>query len=339
MKISRLHTIITRFPKKKILVVGDVMLDEFLWGKVSRISPEAPVPVVEVTKSSFFPGGAANVARNLRALGAPVAILGVVGDDRAGADLRSILDDRGVDTTGLLVDPTRPTTVKTRIVAHHQQVVRFDRENCTNLDRAVVDKLTEHYRKLLNDVSGVIFEDYNKGVLTLPLLNLLVKQAQKSNKITTADPNARRPQRCRHFTAITPNRSEAFSAAGITPSEPSLVVLEDEPLLRVGKVLLQKWQPQNLLITLGEQGMCLFRRGKKPHHIPTVAQEVFDVSGAGDTVIGTLTLALVAGSNALEAAEISNHAGGIVVGKVGTATCSPEELLESFRNNGHPKGI
>ena len=186
---------------------------------------------------------------------------------------------------------------------------------------------------LLNDVSGVIFEDYNKGVLSYPFFNSLVKLAHWKKKITTADPNSRRPQRCRNFTAITPNRSEAFSAAGIPLSEPTSVVLDDKPLLKVGNVLLQKWQPQNLLITLGEQGMCLFRKGKRPYHIPTVAKEVFDVSGAGDTVIATFTVALVAGANPLEAAEISNHTGGIVVGKVGTATCSVEELVKSFRRN------
>jgi D-beta-D-heptose 7-phosphate kinase/D-beta-D-heptose 1-phosphate adenosyltransferase len=330
MNSKRLREILACFPRQRILVVGDVMLDQFLWGKVSRISPEAPVPVVEITRESFFPGGAANVARNLRALDSAVTVLGVLGDDEAGGELRGLLEQQGIDTNGLIVDPNRPTTVKTRIVAHHQQVVRFDREKCAGLSSALERKVLEYFGAHLEDVSAVVFEDYAKGVLSQRLLNILQRQAHRARKITAADPNSRQRLRYAGLTAVTPNRGEAFAAAGMPYVEPVNDVLRDEALLRVGQKLLRTWKPRNLLITLGEHGVCLFRPGKKPHHIPTVAQEVFDVSGAGDTVIATLVLALAAGAGPIEAAEISNHAAGVVVGKVGTATCSPGELLKSF---------
>ncbi len=330
MNLARLKKLFTAFPQHDILVVGDVMLDQFLWGKVSRISPEAPVPVVEVTKQSCFPGGAANVARNLRALGGQVKTLGVVGDDEAGRQLRDLLDAQGVDTGGLIVDEDRPTTVKSRIVAHHQQVVRFDREQAAPLPPPLAGQLLEYLAHHIDRISAVIFEDYGKGVLSQSSLNAMHRLARHRRKITTADPNSRSLLRFNGLTVITPNRAEAFAAAGRPFAEPGADVLADAALLGVGETLLCKWKPANLLVTLGEQGMCLFRTGKKPHHIPTVAQEVFDVSGAGDTVIATLTLALAAGANPVEAAEISNHAAGVVVGKVGTATCSPEELCASF---------
>jgi len=339
MTSARLKTLLSRFPQQTILVVGDVMLDQFLWGKVSRISPEAPVPVVEVTRESFFPGGAANVARNLRALGSPVRIVGVLGDDDAGEELRDLLEQQGIETSGLAIDPNRPTTLKTRIVAHNQQVVRFDRERAEKLSPLVVRKLMEYFESQLDHCAAIIFEDYGKGVLTQRLVDDMHRLAKSRRKITAADPNSRHLLRYSGLTAITPNRSEAFVAAGLPYVEPADNVLSDEPLLRVGRALLRKWKPRNLLITLGEHGMCLFRPDQKPHHIPTVAQEVFDVSGAGDTAIATLVAALAAGANPVEAAELSNHASGVVVGKIGTATCSPAELLESFARNRQPSRL
>jgi D-beta-D-heptose 7-phosphate kinase/D-beta-D-heptose 1-phosphate adenosyltransferase len=335
MNAKRLRHILADFPRQRILVVGDVMLDRFLWGKVSRISPEAPVPVVDINRESLFPGGAANVARNLRALGSSVSILGVLGDDDTGENLRELLDQQGVNTDGLIVDPNRPTTLKTRIVAHGQQVVRFDREKCVDLPLQIERKVLEHFESRLENVSAVIFEDYAKGLLSQRLLNAMQRLARHTRKVTAADPNSRSRIRYSGLTAVTPNRSEAFAAAGLPPTEPAEDVLRDEALLRVGQTLLRMWKPRNLLVTLGEDGMCLFRPDKKPHHIPTVAQEVFDVSGAGDTVIATLVLALAAKADAVDAAEISNHAAGVVVGKVGTATCSPDELIASFLRNRH----
>jgi D-glycero-beta-D-manno-heptose-7-phosphate kinase len=335
MNRARLQSILRQFPQQNILVIGDVMLDHFLWGKVSRISPEAPVPVVEVQSESYFPGGAANVARNLRALGSRVTILGTIGDDDAGAELTDILNQQGVETHGLVVDSNRPTTLKTRIVAHHQQVVRFDRERSSPLSPLLQRRLLDNFASQIENVAAVIFEDYGKGVLSQTLVNAMHNLAKRRGKITAADPTARHLLRFQGLTAITPNRFEAFAAAGRENVEPLDDVLADEPLLQVGRKLLAKWKPANLLVTLGEHGMCLFRPGKKPHHIPTVAQEVFDVSGAGDTAIATLVLALAARAGAVEAAEISNHAAGIVVGKIGTATCSTEELVASFARNRH----
>jgi D-beta-D-heptose 7-phosphate kinase/D-beta-D-heptose 1-phosphate adenosyltransferase len=235
----------------------------------------------------------------------------------------------------LIIDPNRPTTLKTRIVAHNQQVVRFDHERKDAITPMIERKIVEAFRTHLESVVAIIFEDYAKGVLSQRLLNLMQRLAHKERKLTAADPNSRRVLRYSGLTAVTPNRAEAFAAAGISYVEPADEVLRDVALIRVGQTLLRMWRPRNLLITLGEHGMCLFRPGKKPHHIPTVAQEVFDVSGAGDTVIAAFVLALAAGANPVEAAEISNHTAGIVVGKIGTATCSPAELAESFARNRH----
>ena len=330
MNSKRLREILSRFPRQRILVVGDVMLDQFLWGKVSRISPEAPVPVVEITRESFFPGGAANVARNLRALDSSVSVLGVLGDDDAGAELRATARttgrpyrwfDRGSQPSHDGQDAHRRP---------HQQMVRFDREKCVGVIIRTRAQGLEYFEASLKNVSAVIFEDYAKGVLSQRLLNILQRRAHHARKITAADPNSRQRLRyCGPHCGDT-EPGEAFAAAGLPYVEPVDEVLRDEALLRVGQKLLRTWKPRNLLITLGEHGVCLFRPGKKPHHIPTVAQEVFDVSGAGDTVIATLVLALAAGADPIEAAEISNHAAGVVVGKVGTATCTARELVESF---------
>ena len=333
MKTDRLKKILDRFAHQNILVVGDVMLDHFLWGKVSRISPEAPVPVVDIQRESFFPGGAANVARNLRALTGRVTVLGSVGADVAGEQLCAILHEQGVETRGLVTDADRPTTLKTRIVAHHQQIVRFDKEQTQPLSPALQTQLQNNFQAQLPAVNAVIFEDYGKGVLTQKLFNAVHRSAHRAGKITAADPTARHLLRYSQLTAVTPNRAEAFAAAGMTNTPALDDVLADEPLLKCGARLLRQWRPENLLITLSEHGMCLFRHGQKPHHIPTVAQEVFDVSGAGDTAIATLVLALAAGANAVEASEISNHAAGIVVGKIGTATCTPDELIASFNRH------
>jgi len=330
MRTGQLRSILKLFPRQTVMVVGDVMLDQFLWGKVSRISPEAPVPVVEVTRESCFPGGAANVARNLYELGAKVHALGIVGRDREGEILRRILHENRVNTRGLLTDARRRTTVKSRIVAHNQQVVRFDRESVEPISSSLEDKLLHQFIETLPKADAVVFEDYAKGLFTQALLDEMLGLARKQGIITAADPNPRRVLDYRQLTAVTPNRHEAFAAASVSYAEAVDDVLHDAALMSVGDVLLDKWEPENLLITLGEHGMCLFRRGKRPHHIPTVAQEVFDVSGAGDTVIATLVVALAAGADPVTAAEISNYAAGVVVGKIGTATCSPGELLESF---------
>ena len=261
-------------------------------------------------------------------------MLGVLGDDNAGEELRELLDQQGIETDGLLVDPERPTTLKTRIVAHHQQVVRFDKERTDALSAAMAKRLLEIVRCRARPCLGRHLRGLRQGRAHADVARsrwraVPIAPARLPPPIRTRGIHCDSPG----LTAITPNRSEAFAAARVPYSEPIDEVLRDEPLMRVGKILLRQWRPKNLLITLGEHGMCLFRSGQKPHHIPTVAQEVFDVSGAGDTAIATLVLALAAGANPVEAAEISNHAAGVVVGKIGTATCSTEELVESFARN------
>lgn len=331
--VAQVRDILQRIPRLSVLVVGDVMLDRFIWGNVQRISPEAPVPVVEVNREDFYPGGAANVARNIRALGAACEIIGVRGADRSGDQLEETLNRLQIGTAGLFTDDARPTTVKTRVIAHQQQVVRFDFESVQPVSPPLAARILDYYRAALPRVDAVIFEDYAKGLLTPALLTMMQQLARRAGKITAADPNPRQHLPFQQVTAITPNRHEAFAAAGKPYLAAPGNMDEDHPLFDVGMTLLRKWRPRYLLITLGEHGMCLFQRDAAPLHIPTVAREVFDVSGAGDTVIATFTLALAARANAVQAAEISNHAAGVVVGKLGTATCSPQELLASFRAN------
>ncbi|HEV2804477.1 MAG TPA: PfkB family carbohydrate kinase [Chthoniobacterales bacterium] len=333
MNSRRLKEILARAKTKRLLVVGDLMLDEFVWGKVARISPEAPVPVVEVTGESFYPGGAANVARNLREFTGKVAVVGLFGSDRGGRQLRDLLAAQKIDTANAIEDPAFPTIVKTRIIARNQQVVRVDREQLRSPSPAQVARVAGKLRALLGKTDAVIFEDYGKGFLSSDLVRKISEQAFAAGKIVTADPNPHHPVEWKNLTAVKPNRNEAFLAAGLPWSDPSETPGSDKPLLEAGKILLEKWETELVLITLGEQGMMLFQRGRKPHHIPTKAQQVFDVSGAGDTAIALFTLALCAEATPVEAAEIANHGSAVVVGKLGTATVTPDELSGSFEND------
>ncbi len=326
----RVEQLLRTFSSKRLLVIGDLMLDEFIWGNVQRISPEAPVPVVEVDRESFFPGGAANVARNLREFGAGVQVMGMVGADAHGDQLRKLLAGEGIDTGCIQQLPGYPTIVKTRIIARHQQIVRVDREKKIGLPAAQCAHVLEQLDALMPNLDAIIFEDYAKGLLTQELVDQITARANAAGKIITVDPNPGSRVAWHQVTGVTPNRSEAFGAAAHAHSDPVEPVENDRALLEVGATLLEKWQPGNLLITLGEHGMMLFRRDQTPFHIPTRAREVFDVSGAGDTAIALFTLALCGGATPEEAAEISNHAAGIVVGKLGTATVTPAELVESF---------
>ena len=334
MKAERLRELLARFSAQRLLVIGDLMLDEFIWGKVSRISPEAPVPVVEVCETSYYPGGAANVARNLREFTRDVDVMGLVGRDAHGQQLKALLAEGGIGLRLVEEAADWQTIVKSRVIARQQHVVRVDRES-----RVGVGVLaTAHERALchLRDEGGfdrfdaVILEDYAKGFLDQAFVDALSDLAASGNRVLTVDPNPRNPLHWRGATAVKPNRAEAFSAAGVPPSEPEEPASEDRALLDVGATLLERWGPQSLLITLGEGGMMLFQPGHAPFHLSTRAREVFDLSGAGDTAIALFTLALAAGATASEAAEISNHAAGVVVGKLGTATVTPAELLESF---------
>ncbi len=326
----RLTEIVSRFPTARILVVGDIMLDEFIWGKVSRISPEAPVPVVEVAREEFFPGGAANVARNLAEFTKGAGVFGIVGQDVPADRLKTLLREEGVQLDALVQDAAYQTIVKTRIIARQQHVVRIDRERRLSLTPEHAARALERIGALLPDLDALIIEDYGKGLLDQEFATQLCTLANRAGKILAVDPNPHNPLRWEQVTVMKPNRAEAFASAGALASEPIDPPTEDAALVAVGRTLGECWHFDQLLITLGEQGMILFQKDAAPFHAPTRALKVFDVSGAGDTVIALYTLALCAGATPPEAAEIANHASGVVVGKLGTATCTREELLASF---------
>ena len=320
MDFSKIKNRVRNFKNVKVLVVGDLILDEFLWGDVSRISPEAPVPVVWVKKENFMPGGASNVANNLSALGADVYLAGVVGDDEHGTILKAELEQKGVNIAGLVTDDSRPTILKTRVVAQHQQVVRIDKEKVDPLSSNIVEKLVGYIEGMIKDIDAVVIEDYGKGVITSALLSKVVPAAKRYNKIISVDPKEEHFKYYKGISVITPNNHEAARAVGFE--------IKDEATLRkAGEMLLKKLNCRIALITLGENGMAVFQKSKPMKHIPTVAQEVFDVSGAGDTVIASYTLSLAAGADPIMAAHIANCAAGIVVGKIGIAVVTPEELL------------
>jgi D-beta-D-heptose 7-phosphate kinase/D-beta-D-heptose 1-phosphate adenosyltransferase len=333
MNVRRLREILANAKTKRILVIGDLMLDEFVWGRVGRISPEAPVPVVEVTGESFYPGGAANVARNLREFIDDVSVVGLIGSDRGGRQLRGLLAEQKIDTTDAIEDAGFQTIVKTRIIARNQQIVRVDREQVRSPSPDQISRIVENVRRRLTEIDAIIFEDYGKGLLSAELVGQICDEGLKAGKIVSGDPNPRHPLEWKNITAVKPNRNEAFLAAGLPWSDPIDPADQDQALLKVGDTLLNKWDTKYLLITLGEQGMMLFQKGNQPHYIPTKARQVFDVSGAGDTAIALFTLALCAGATPGEAAEIANHGSAVVVGKLGTATVTSEELLASFEND------
>jgi D-beta-D-heptose 7-phosphate kinase/D-beta-D-heptose 1-phosphate adenosyltransferase len=316
--------------KCRILVIGDVMLDHFIWGHVRRISPEAPVPIVEVTREEFYPGGAANVARNISPFSPHTHLMGRVGKDSAADRLRDLLIADKVDPAPLLVHDTLPTISKARVSARQQQIVRVDREKLLPLTADELAEIEKRLRALAPNLDAIILEDYGKGFMTTALMQLVSKIAAEHKLIVTVDPSPRNPLPWSGVTLVKPNRLEAFAAAGLEdhllPGPPA----QNPELLEVGRILLEKWAVNSVLVTLGEHGMMLFERGQSPHHIHTRAREVYDVSGAGDTAIALLTLALAAGFTLQDAAEIANHASGIVVGKLGTATLTPDELLAAF---------
>ncbi|MBI4395259.1 MAG: D-glycero-beta-D-manno-heptose-7-phosphate kinase [Candidatus Omnitrophica bacterium] len=324
--IQRFLRLVERFSETKILVIGDWMLDEFVWGTVERISPEAPVPVVNVSRESFVPGGALNVANNIRTLGGCVYPCGLVGRDLRGRMLVKAMRKEGIDTSGAIYDQARPTTLKTRVVAHSQQVVRFDREDNRELSREHLQKALLFVSKMLPKVDAVIIEDYGKGMITAELLTGVLKETKRLGKPVLVDPKEKHFSYYKGVTAITPNRKEAFEAYGRMKNGRIPDIHE------VGKGLLKQFSCQAVLITLGEEGMILFEQNGAVTKIPTAAQEVYDVSGAGDTVIAVFAMAHAAGATVKEAAILSNCAAGIVVGKLGTATLTQEELKRSLSN-------
>lgn len=318
---------IARFPGRRVLVVGDLMLDQYVRGTVGRISPEAPVPVVRVTGESHVPGGAGNVVNNLAAMGAAVSIVGVIGEDEAGSRLLEDFRGRGVSVSGVCADHERQTTQKCRVVAERQQVVRFDRETAGPLSHATEARLLSALEAGLATADAVILSDYGKGVINPRVLSRAIKIARRRGIPVTVDPKPEHFRLYKGVTCVTPNTSEAWACMrrDAKPGEGALDAL--------GKDILKFLKSESVLITRGPDGMSLFERGAKTRitHIPTQAREVFDVSGAGDTVISTLTLALAAGAPLRRAAALANHAAGIVVAKLGTATTDCKELSKAVR--------
>ncbi|MFB3894982.1 MAG: D-glycero-beta-D-manno-heptose-7-phosphate kinase [bacterium] len=320
---KKLIGLVGSFNQAKILVIGDLMLDEFIWGRVSRISPEAPVPVVRVTSQSFVLGGSANVANNIQTLKGNAAIAGVIGDDDIGKKMLTEFRNRNIDTGLVITDKTRPTTLKTRVIAHSQQIVRVDREKTEAMDEFITTQFIEGTKKIIHEIDAIIIEDYGKGVITPRLLKEVLQLARQHKKIVSVDPKIDHFALYKQVDVITPNHHEAGAFIGVE-------ITDEASLLSVGKQLVEILEGTAILITRGEEGMSLFESNGDITHIPTVAKEVYDVSGAGDTVIGTLTLALSVKGSLKEAAMLSNFAAGIVVGKVGVATVSPEELVAAI---------
>lgn len=323
MNQQRAQEILNLFPNRRLIVLGDLMLDEFIWGEVRRISPEAPVPVVEVKRESWHLGGAGNVVSNLLELGAKASPIGIIGDDEAGRLLKHRFAELGATVDGLIVDSSRPTTRKTRIVAHSQQMVRADRESRLPISAEIESQIVAAFHSALAETEVVIISDYDKGLLTPRVLESVIFATQAAGKVVCLDPKIKNFQSYQKVDVITPNQPEAERASGIE-------IIDDASLIAAAHKIRELLACANVLITRGEHGMSLLDANDKLTHIPTVAREVYDVTGAGDTVIATLSMALAAGANIVEAAIIANHAAGVVVGKVGTATVSKQELVTTL---------
>ncbi len=341
--MTQLQSIISKFHRKKIMVIGDLILDQYIQGRVSRLSPEAPVPVVLQEKSFYTPGGAANVAQNLCGLGAKAVLVGKIGDDPEGQVLLKALRQKGIDTRGIFIDKALPTICKTRVIAQHQQVVRIDREKTEDIPNKILsDKMMDFFRRALGSCDAIILSDYGKGLITPQLVNFVRDLALTKKKIITIDPKVEHFSYYRDVTAITPNLKETENAIRnikITSALPEKLAIHFDHLRdnghidSAGKELLRYLNLDCLLITLGEHGMRLFEKQQAPVVIKTKAKEVFDVSGAGDTVIATFTLSLSAGAKKKEAADLANLAAGIVVGKLGAVAVTKEELSEAVRGH------
>ncbi len=319
-RIRRLREAVRRFDSSCLLVVGDIMLDQFVWGEVSRISPEAPVPVVEVQKETMLLGGAANVANNLRALGSPVILGGVVGKDVMGETLKELARSRGIDTAAV-VDGIRPTTIKTRIIARGQQVVRVDRESNKSLNDSSMKALVEAFKRMAPGIDGIIVSDYAKGAVVARFMDELRKISSERGIPLLVDPKPANSHLYHGVTLVTPNRQEAEAMAGID-------IKDTESLSQAARQIQGGLGTEAVLITRGLHGMALWQRENGLFTVPTMAREVFDVTGAGDTVVATMALGIVNGLSFPEAAYLANIAAGVVVGKIGTATVTAREIME-----------
>lgn len=313
-------SILVNFTNVKVLIVGDIMLDRYWWGSVKRISPEAPVPVVELQKSTFAPGGSANVAANVAGLGATAYLVGAVGNDHDAGTLVGLLQDANVSVDSLVRVTNRPTSVKTRVIAHSQQVVRVDQETASAFSGGDEERLWEKISMALPKVNAVIISDYAKGLLSEALLSSLIDSSRELGKMVLVDPKGKNYSRYSGATLLTPNRREAAEACNFDESMPNMVSI-------AGDRLMNELDLDMVLITQGEEGMTLFQRGKEPLHLSTTAKETYDVTGAGDTVIACLGIALGAGMDFVEAAKLANLAAGLVVEQVGT-TAITRQMLE-----------
>lgn len=320
----KLKEIFTKIQMKKILVVGDLMLDHYIIGDVERISPEAPVQVVKVEKEKFGPGGAANVAQNIKALGAEPLIIGMVGEDESGNKLKQIFLENHISDEGIVASAHHPTTQKTRVIARSQQLVRIDFEKDEDIDQAVYKKIDEYARKTIAQVDGIILQDYNKGLLSRKLIHLFASLAKEHNIPIGVDPKAKNFFEYKDVTVFKPNKLEAERNL-------QFEIQNDDDLQVIAQKLMDKLHCSYIVITLGSKGMFIYDNHKRNWLIPTFSQEVYDVSGAGDTVISTLMLGLSAGCDIKEASIIANHAAGVVCGKVGAATATPQEIIASFK--------
>ena len=329
MKTTPLFEYVDLFAKQRVGVLGDVMLDKYVWGRTTRISQEAPVPVVQVKRCTSVPGGAANVARNVLSLGGKVNLFGVLGKDADGDELRGHLEKAGASVNGLLAVAGRPTTVKTRVLAGNQQVVRVDYEETSSVSFALRRRMMAELEKTLTTgkVGALILEDYAKGLFSKNFMQSIVDYATEKGIMTTLDPHPNNAFNVKGLTLMTPNRSEAFALAGIKYTSGGGDPLKDKVLQKVASAIFRRWNPRYLLITLGADGMALFKQDGSPtEHIPTRARQVFDVSGAGDTVMATMVLGMLAGASPMDAARIANYAAGVVVGMVGTAAIEADVL-------------
>jgi len=312
-----------KFSSTGILVIGDLMVDQYIWGKVKRISPEAPVPVVEVDNEELQLGGAANVANNIISLGGKVFIAGTIGQDELGKLLINKFKEKGFNTDGIIIDGKRPTTVKTRVIAHSQQVVRFDREVKSDISRSTMSLIIDYVKSCLPHIKGIIISDYSKGLITKSLIKK-IREVAGPKKFIAVDPKVGHFDYYKGVSLITPNINEASFGAGIE-------IVDEKTLIAAGRVLLKKLQCSAVMITRGDEGMSLFEKNGRITHIPTCAREVYDVTGAGDTVIATLTLSHAAGATLTDAAITANHAAGIVVGEVGTSVATRQGILNSMK--------
>lgn len=316
---DELKGLIDRFSDARVVVIGDIIMDEYIWGHVSRISPEAPVPVVEVKQETKMLGGAANVVHNIVSLGGQAILCGVVGKDDTGEEIVHRIKELGIGADGLLVEPDRPTSIKTRIIAHNQQVVRFDRESRRLMRPETLKRLLAFMADLKDGLDVIIIADYGKGVISVEMMQRLRDLVKDSGTLIAVDPKVGNFECYHGIDVITPNHHEAGASC-------RMEIIDEETLIQAGRQMLQELDCRSVLITQGKEGMTLFEEGDEVSHIPTVARKVFDVTGAGDTVISTFCLGLASGMDMKSAAMISNFAAGIVVGELGTTTVQAEEL-------------